>query len=217
MRSLVERGPRIALVVIGQAEGVQQLVIGAIEENGVAFIDDDEGDRVDDLAVARSISRWSCIADRCARRKRCVISAPKAAAQRGLEIFLVDQSYVDVGVPPSRPRCSDADWELLAYSSTIRCMAAARSMLPPAITCGADRMIEAADAARPRADAQVGAEGERHKSALQFGGDECVYCGGAPLNEPGGAGCSAGGGQAPHAGNAMSKARNAASDPLHDA
>ena len=30
---LIERGPRIALVVVRQAEGVQQLVIGAVEEN----------------------------------------------------------------------------------------------------------------------------------------------------------------------------------------
>src|SRR5258708_27068570 len=29
---LVERGPRVALVVVRQAEGVKQLVIGAVEE-----------------------------------------------------------------------------------------------------------------------------------------------------------------------------------------
>src|SRR5476649_2769697 len=33
----------------------------------------------------------------------------------------------------------------------------------------ADRVIETADAARARADAQIGAEGEREKSALQLG------------------------------------------------
>ena len=48
-------------------------------------------------------------------------------------------------------------------------IAAARSMLPPGDDGGADRMIETADAARPRADAQIGAEGEREKAAHQFG------------------------------------------------
>ena len=37
---------------------------------------------------------------------------------------------------------------------------------------GADRMIEAADAARTRADAQIGTEAEREKSAHEFGGGE---------------------------------------------
>src|ERR1700690_2298412 len=48
---LVERGPWIALVVARQAEGVQQLVIGAVEEDVVALVDDDEGDRAHDAAV----------------------------------------------------------------------------------------------------------------------------------------------------------------------
>ena len=40
--ALVERGPRVVLVVIGQTEGVQHFVIGAVEEHAVAFVDDDE-------------------------------------------------------------------------------------------------------------------------------------------------------------------------------
>ncbi len=63
-------------------------------------------------------------------------------------------------------------------------------------------MIEAADAARRRADAQIGAEGEREKSALQFGGGKRVYCGGAPGTEPGGAGCL------PEAANAAADSRD---------
>ena len=39
---LVERGPGIVLIVVGQPEGVQQLVVGAVEKNIFAFVDDDE-------------------------------------------------------------------------------------------------------------------------------------------------------------------------------
>ena len=49
--ALVERGPGIVLVVVRQAEGVQQFVIGAVEEDVVALVDDDEGDRVQDGAA----------------------------------------------------------------------------------------------------------------------------------------------------------------------
>src|SRR5262249_4624571 len=50
---LVEGGPRVALVVIGKPECVQQFVIGAVEENVLALVDDDERCRVNDLAVGR--------------------------------------------------------------------------------------------------------------------------------------------------------------------
>ena len=93
----------------------------------------------------------------------------------------------------------------------MRCIAAVRSTLPPPITRDADRMIEAADAARPRADAQVGAEGEREKAARQFGGGESrVLRLARPANAPGGAGCL------PEAANAAVaieiRIRNAAND-----
>ena len=52
-----------------------------------------------------------------------------------------------------------------------------------------DRMIEAANAERAGADAQIGSEGEREKPRSSSAAVKRVYCGGAPSNEPGGAGC----------------------------
>src|SRR5450830_674889 len=82
---LVERGPGIALVVARQAKGVQQLVIGAVEKDVVAFIDDDEGDRAHDAAVGA-----------------------RFYAGHALRISARDEGLGDLGAergPPRRDRC----------------------------------------------------------------------------------------------------------------
>ena len=110
--------------------------------------------------------------------------------QRGFEILLVDQPHLDVG----GRRRSDA--RLRCRLGTLRGVfledAFHRRRAIDAAAGdhgGADGMIEAADAARRRADAQIGAEGERQKPRISSAVEKRVYCAGAPANAPGGGGC----------------------------
>ena len=155
--------------MVRQAEGVQQLVIGAVEEDAAAFVDDDEGDRAQDGAVGARFYAGHTL--RIGAPDECPgdLGAERGLERRG-EIFFVDQPNLDVRV---RRAFRDAQVQV---GDLLRIFVEDASHCRRTIDAaagndgGADRMIEAADAARRCADAQVGAEAERKKSAHDFRG-----------------------------------------------
>src|SRR5450759_689050 len=168
---LVERGPWIALVVVRQAERVQQLVIGAVEEDVVALVDDDEGDRAHDGAIGTRFHAGHALRIG-ARDEGLGDLGAERGPQRRCEIFFVDQPHFDVG---GRCACRDAQAQVrnLLRVFIEHALHRRRAIDAAAGDHGdADRMIEAADAAWHCADAQIGAKCEREKSAHEFGGGE---------------------------------------------
>src|SRR5450759_1186884 len=168
---LVERGPWIALVVARQAEGVQQLVIGAVEEDVVAFVDDDEGDRAHDAAVGARFHAGHALRIGARDEGLGDLGAERGPQRRG-EIFFVDQTHLDIGgslaLRDAQVQVGDLLRVFIDYTLHRRRAIDAAA----GDHGGADRMIEAADAAWHCADAQIGTECEREKSAHEFGGGE---------------------------------------------
>src|SRR5450759_3320807 len=168
---LVERGPWIALVVARQAEGVQQLVIGAVEKDVVAFVDDDEGVRAHDAAVGARVHSGHALRI-SARDDGLGDLGSERGPQRRCEIFFVDQPHLDIGgclaFRDAQVQVGDFLRVFIEYALHRRGAIDAAA----GDHGDADRMIEAADAAGRCADEQIGAECEREKSAHEFGGGE---------------------------------------------
>jgi len=165
--ALVERGPRIALVVVGQAEGVQQLVIGAVEKHLVALVDDDEGDRTYD--GAGGVGADAGHADRIGARDEAARDLrTEGAFERRLEMFGLDQAHFDVG-----RRIAGDDAQMQIGNAAGVFVEDARHGRGAVERAGGnhahgDRMIETADTLGSLPDQEFGAEGKREKTARQF-------------------------------------------------
>ena len=174
--------------MVGQAEGVQQFVIGAVEKDGLAFVDDDEGDRAHDGAVGARFHAGHALRIGARDEGRGDPHA-EGRLQRRLEIPLVDQPQLDLG---RRGTGRQAHLQAGHLAGIVVDDAHHRRAAIDAAAGDdgdADRMIEAADAAWASADAQIGAEGEREESALQLGDGEACNSAGAPAKALAGAGC----------------------------
>src|SRR6185369_10266151 len=160
---LVEGGPRVALVMVGKPECVQQFVIGAVEEDVLALVDNDERHRVNDVSVGRRFDARHALRVGAADEVAGYFG-PESLLQRGLKIFFIDQADLDVG---SGRRCCKGQSQGGNIARIFLDDAQHRERTVDAAAADdarADRLIEAADAKRSCTDAQIGSERQGEKA-----------------------------------------------------
>ncbi len=121
--------------------------------------------------------------------KARAVARPKAAVSAAEKSFsLISRTSMSaVAASPSTVSLRLATFS--PYSPATRAMAAARSTLPPASTCSrigrSKRRMPFGRAPMRRSEPKASAMNPRCSSLAE----KRVYCCGAPVNEPGGAGC----------------------------
>src|SRR5262249_7661335 len=168
---LVERGPGIIRIMVRQAERMQQLVIGAVKEDIVTLVDDDEGNRVLDFSVGCRFDAGHALRIG-ARNESLGNFSSEGRLHRRLKIFFVYQVELDIRARGGPCLAQAKIWngagifiDDARYCEIAVDRAAGND---PHV----DRVIEAPYAKRTGADPQIGSERECEKAALEFGRTE---------------------------------------------